>query len=117
MPSRVFLLAMILSLAPWGNAFTQERTLTGEGSFTPAQVDVQGNRAKFNEYRDLRGAIYGHIGLHYDAEKTSLDFRADDIGSKGQKYELGGGGWGSDSYSLNYDEIPHNFTFSTTLHR
>ena len=94
MQSRVFLLAMILSLAPCGNAFAQERTLTGEVSFTPAQVDIKGNRAKFNEYRDLRDGVYGHIGLHYDAEKTYLDFRADDIGHRDQKYELGGGEMG-----------------------
>jgi hypothetical protein len=117
MQSRVFLLAMFLSLAPCGNAFAQERTLAGEVSLTPAQVDIKGNRAKFNEYRDVRDGVHSHIGLHHDAEKTYLDFRADDIGHRDQRYELGGGGWGSYSYSLGYDEIPHNFTLSTTLHR
>ena len=117
MQSKVFLLAMILSLAPCGSAFAQQRTLTGEVSLTPALVDIKGNRAKFNEYRDLRDGVHGHIGLHDDAEKTFLDFRADDIGYGDQKYELGGGRWGSYSYSLNYDEIPHNFTLSPTLHR
>ena len=117
MKSRVFLLVMILSLAPSWNALAQEGTLTGEVSLTPAQVDIKGNRAKFNEYRDLRDGVYGHIGLHYDAEKTYLDFRADKIGYRDQKYELNGGGWGSYSYSLGYDEIPHNFTLSTTIHR
>ena len=108
---------MILSLAPWWNAIAQERTVTGEVSFTPAEVNIKGNRAKFNEYRDLRDGVYGHIGLHYDTEKTYLDFRADDIGSRDQKVELGGGKRGSYSYSLDYDEIPHNFTLSTTHHR
>ena len=117
MQSGVFLLVMILFLAPCGNAFAQQRTLTGEVSLTPAQVDIKGNRAKFNEYRDLRDGVYGRIGLHYDAEKTYLDFRADDIGYRDQKFELGGGRGGSYSYFLNYDEIPHNSTLNTTLHR
>ena len=108
---------MILSLAPCGNAIAQERTLTGEVSFTPAQVNIKGNPAKFNEYRDLRDGVYAHIGLHYDAGKTYLDFRADDIGYRDQKYEMGGGKWGSYSYTLDYNEIPHNSTLSTTLHR
>ncbi len=108
---------MILSLVPFWNAIAQERTLTGEVSFAPAQVDIKGNRAKFNEYRDLRSGVYGHIDLHYDAAKTYLDFRANDLCYRDQKYELGGGKWGSYSYSLDYDEIPHNFPLSTTQHR
>jgi hypothetical protein len=95
----------------------QERTPTGEISLSPAQVDIKGNRSKFKEYRDLRDGVYGHIGLHYDTERTYLDFRADDVGHRDQRYELGGGRWGSYSYSLNYDEIPHNFTLGATPHR
>ena len=101
---------MILSLAPCWNASAQERTMGGEVSLTPARVDIKGNPGKFNEYRDLRGGVYGHIGLHYDAEKTYLDFRADDMGYRDQKYELEGGKRGSFSYHFSYDEIPHNFT-------
>jgi hypothetical protein len=117
MKFKVFLLVMILSLAPCWNAFAEERTLTGEVLLTPAQVDIKGNRAKFNEYRDLRGGVHGHIGLHYDSEKTYLNLRADDVGYRDQKYELDGGSRGKYTYHLGYDEIPHNFTGGTTLHR
>jgi len=113
MKSRVFLLVMILSLVPWWNASAQEKTLPGEVSVVPMQVDIKGNRAKFNEYRDLRDGVYGHIGLHYDAEKNYFDFKADDIGYRDQKYELDGGRWGSFTYHLGYDEIPHNSTFGS----
>ena len=110
MQSRVLLLVMIFSLVPCWNSMGQERTLSGEISAVPLQVDIRGNSAKFNEYRDLRDGVHGHIGLHYDAEKNYLDFRADDIGYRDQKYELEGGKRGSFSYHLSYDEIPHNFT-------
>jgi Putative outer membrane beta-barrel porin, MtrB/PioB len=108
---RVLLLALVFSLVPAWNVWAQERTLTGEVSALPSKVDVKGNQAKFNEYRDLRGGVHGHIVLHYDAEKTFFDLRADDIGYRDQKYELSGGRWGSVRYHLSYDEIPHNFTF------
>ena len=114
---RVLLLVMLLSLILCWNALAQERNLSGEVLVSPMQVDVKGNGAKFNEYRDLRDGVYGHVGLRYDAEKTYLDFRADDIGYRDQKYELGGGRSGSYSYSLEYDETPHNFSGGTTIHR
>jgi hypothetical protein len=117
MQFRVFPLVMILSLVPCWNASAQERTPFGEVLASPMQVEIKGNRAKFNEYRDLRDGVYGHIGLHYDAGKTYLDFRADDMGYRDQEYKLGGGGRGSYSYYLGYDEIPHNLSLSTTLHR
>ncbi len=117
MKSRVFLLVMILSLVPCWNASAQEKTLAAEVSVVPMQVDIKGNRAKFNEYRDLRNGVYGHIGLHYDAEKTYFDFRADDMGYRDQKYELEGGRRGGFTYHLGYDEIPHNFNSGATVHR
>ena len=117
MPSRIFLLIMILSLVPCSKALAEERILTGEVSLSPAQVDIKGNRAKYNEYRDLQGGVYGHIGLHYDAEETYLNFRGDNVGYRDQKYELSGGKKGSYSYHLDYDETPHNLTLGTTLHR
>jgi len=107
----VLLLVIILSLVPCWNSLAQEKTLSREASVAPMQVDVKGSRAKFNEYRDLRDGVYRHIGLHYDAEKTYFDFRADDIGHRDQKYDLEGGRRGSFTYHLGYDEIPHNFTF------
>ena len=111
------MLVMILSLVPCSKALAQERTPTREVSLTAAQVDIKGNRGKFNEYRDLRDGVYGHIVLHYDAEKTYLNFRGDDVGHRDQKYELDGGRRGNYTYHLGYDETPHNFTSSTTPHR
>src|SRR5512147_1439865 len=116
MKSKVFLLVMILSLVPFWSAPAQERTLAGEVGAASTRVDIKGNQAKFNEYRDLRNGAYGHIGLHYDGGKDYFDFRADDIGYRDQKYELDGGRWGSFKYHLGYDEIPHNFTFGAKNH-
>jgi hypothetical protein len=91
MKCRVLLLVMILSLVPFWNASAQERTLAGDVWAAPMQVDIKGNRAKFNEYRDLHDGVSGNIGLRYDAGKECLEFRAGDIGRRDQKYELEGG--------------------------
>ena len=117
MQLRVLPLVTLLGLFPCWNAMAQERTLLGEVLVSPMQVDVKGNGAKFNEYRDLRDGVHGYIGLRYEAEKTYLDLKADDIGYKDQKYEMDGGKRGSFSYHLGYDEIPHNSTFGATVHR
>jgi len=109
MVSRAFLLTMILALAPCWNASAQEGTWAGQVSAMPMQVDIKGNRAKFNEYRDLRDGVTGDIGLRYDAGKDYLDFRAGDVGRRDQKYELEGGRRGVFQYQLGYDQIPHNF--------
>jgi hypothetical protein len=39
------------------------------------------------------------------------------MGYRDQEYKLSRGGRGSYSYYLGYDEIPHNLSLSTTLHR
>jgi hypothetical protein len=104
---------IILSLAPCGNVSAQEKTLAGEISAVPLQVDVRGNRAKFNEYRDLRGGVRSHIGLQYDGDRTYLDFQAENMGYKDQKYELNGGRRGSFTFHFHYDEIPHHFTLGS----
>jgi hypothetical protein len=110
MGPRVILLAVIFGLASGWPASAQERTLAGEISVLPLQVDVRGNRAKFNEYRDLRDGAPGNIGLRHEAGKDYLDLRAGDIGRRDQRYELEGGSWGTFTFHLGYDEIPHNFS-------
>jgi hypothetical protein len=111
MLSKVLLLVTVFSLVACWNASAQERTPVGETSAVLLQVDVKGNRAKFNEYRALRDGVHGYIGLRYDAERTYINFRADDMGYRDQKYELNGGRRESFTYHLTYDEIPHHFTF------
>ncbi len=114
---KIILMGVILSLVPWGNAIPQERTFSGEVSMIPRQVDVQGSRAKFNEYRDLRNGIGAGIDFHYNTEKNYLDLNAENLGYKDQKYELEGGSRGDFRFNLGFDEIPHNFPSGKALRR
>ncbi len=131
MKSKICLLAAIFACVWISNSFAQERVqgayyglaptvttvegknITGEVSATPTFVHINGEKAKFNEYRDLRDfGVYTGAAVKYDSDKYFLDFRASDIGYRTQRYDLDGGWWGNVKFHLGYQEIPHNFTFN-----
>lgn len=102
----VLIVNVILCYSAW--AFEIEADVKVKGML----VDVDGSEAKFNEYRDLTDGLYGNVHLKYESERGYyLDFKASDIGYDTQQYRLEGGSWGTFNYYLDYNEIPHNFTF------
>ena len=110
MKSGVFMVALISALIPFADASAEEMKVNAEATLTGQYVDVQGEKAKFNEYRDLRSGVTGDAGFQYERDKYYLDFTAQEVGRKDQSYELLGGKWGSFRYDFRYDELPHNFT-------
>jgi MtrB/PioB family decaheme-associated outer membrane protein len=110
MKSRVFLIAVIFSLVPFLKASAEEAKVSGNLTPIGQIVDVQGEKAKFNEYRDFHDGVTGDAAFQYEREKYYLNFNAQDVGRKDQSYELLGGRWGSFRYDFKYDELPHNFT-------
>ncbi len=124
MKSKILICAAILSMVLVTNSPAQERytggtpqvTTTEEKNYggviavTPTLINFKGQKAKFNEYRDLGDGVYTALGFKYDADKYYLDFGAADMGYKTQKYELEGGWWGVGKFHFGYDELPHNFT-------
>ena len=110
MRSRFFLMATLFSLIPLASVSAEEMKINAEATLIGQYVDVQGEKAKFNEYRDLHTGVTGDAGFQYEREKYFLDFSARDVGRKDQSYDLLGGRWGSFRYDFKYDELPHNFT-------
>lgn len=93
-------------------AYAADPAVKGEVSATPVYTDVSGNKAKFNEYRDLRDfGVYGDIKLKYDSDKYFTGFNAGDFGYNTQHYNLEAGKYGDVKLNIDYYEIPHNFTF------
>lgn len=109
----IFILVGVLSIVSGFAVFAEERGLEGSITLTGRVTNIAGNRAKFNEYRDLRDGLgaYSQIDLNYDKEKYFLDLKTEDIGYDTQSYRLGGGLWGKFKTYLYYYEIPHNITF------
>lgn len=87
------------------------KSFSGEIKAAGKYVDLNGNEAKFNEYRDLKDGVYGNIRLKYDNDQYFLRLYADDIAYDTQNYKLEGGSYGKFKLYLKYNEIPHNFTY------
>jgi len=110
MKSRVCIMALTLILSVPLGALAEDRTISGEITVIPQYLDIEGEKAKFNEYRDIRTGVTGDFGFQYEKGKYYIDFFGKDVGRKDQSYELLGGKWGSFKYDFKYDQIPHNFT-------
>jgi MtrB/PioB family decaheme-associated outer membrane protein len=113
---KLFVCLVVIALLPLSAAFSEDKNLSGEVSVTGVLPYIDGNKAKFNEYRDYRDGVispFGGVFLDYDNKKGYFfDFGASDIGYDTQRYSLEGGKYGSYKYSLLYDEIPHNQTWN-----
>lgn len=104
-------IAVLLILLPAASAYSEDSKFGGEVRLTGKLADINGNKAKFNEYSDIKDGIYGKISLRYDNDNYFMKLKAYDIGYDTQSYKLDGGMWGKFKYNLKYNEIPHNFTF------
>jgi MtrB/PioB family decaheme-associated outer membrane protein len=93
------------------NSSAEERKLSGEVSVTGQLLNIEGEKAKFNEYRDIRDGFTGDLMMQYESGNYYIDFGATEVGRKTQRYELSGGKWGSFKYFLSYDQLPHNLTY------
>src|SRR4030042_4312867 len=105
----IILFIAVLSLLSFDYSFADEYGIESDIEATGKLADIEGNEAKFNEYRDIREGLYGKVRLLYDSNYY-FDFNASDIGYDTQRYRLDSGKWGSFKFYLDYNEIPHNFT-------
>jgi MtrB/PioB family decaheme-associated outer membrane protein len=113
MKKQILISVFLFTLFSLSQAFAQEagEKLSGEVSATGALTHVNGSKAKFNEYRDLRDGLYGDIKIKYDEDKYFIDFHSRDMFYNTQRYKLGGGMWGAFKLNIGYSEIPHNFNY------
>jgi len=72
-------------------------------------ADIDGEEAKFNEYRNFNDSLTTMFDLKYDNNRYFLKLDGDI--SRQKNFGLTGGLWGGFSYYLKYQEIPHNITF------
>ena len=86
-------------------------SLSGEINAVGKLADINGNEAKFNEYRNLDTGVYGNIRLKYGNDQYFLKLNANDIAYDTQNYKLEGGSYGKFKLYLKYNEIQHNFTY------
>jgi len=114
MKKKVYSAVILLSLAVPALVVAAEENKTevhGTVELGVMGVNVNGDEARFNEFRDLDDSIIGNIQL--DALKGAYHFQFDgaNIGADDQSFEAKGGKYGQFKYKFNYDEMPHNYTF------
>ena len=100
-----------LIILPVFPLFAADGTFEGEISVSGLLSDVDGNKAKFNEYRHFTDGVYSGSWVKYDSEKYFIKGLASDVGYDTQKYEVEGGKYGSFKAYFDFYEIPHNLTF------
>jgi len=108
------LLFSILLLSPGAYAAdekTPDQMTDVSISATGQLVQYGGNKAKFNEYRDVQGGFYTGFEVRHFRDGDYVNAEASDIGYHTQRYELEAGKWGNYRVNANYSEIPHHFTF------
>jgi MtrB/PioB family decaheme-associated outer membrane protein len=110
MKPKVSITVLFFSLLASINVSAEERTISGEVTLIPQYLDIQGEKAKFNEYRDIRSGATGDFGVLYEKGNYYIDLFGKDVGRMDQSYDLLGGKWGSFRYNFKFDQIPHNFT-------
>jgi len=113
MKRQIFLSVLLFSLFFLSPAFAEEQKdkFSGEISGQGTLTHVNGNKAKFNEYKDIRDGLYGDVKIKYDDDKYYIDFYSRNMFYDTQSYNLEGGKWGAFKFNINYNEIPHNFTY------
>ena len=111
MKAKIVILACLTAVIFSGNASAEERKIQGEVVITGQHLNFEGEKAKFNEYRDIRDGVTGGLEFQYERGNYYLDFQGQEVGRKDQSYELSGGKWGSFKYDFSFDQLPHNFTY------
>ncbi len=113
MKKQVYSAVILLSLATPALVVAADNTTEVHGSVEAGVrgVAVNGNEARFNEFRDIDDGVTGSIQL--DALKGAYHFQfdADKIGEDDQFFQLKGGEYGNFKYKFIYDEIVHNYGF------
>jgi MtrB/PioB family decaheme-associated outer membrane protein len=113
MKRRIFLSVLFFSLFSLSPTFAEEKEDKFSGAITAEGVvnHTIGNKAKFNEYNDIRNGLYGDAKIKYDDDKYYIDFGTHNMFYDTQRYDLESGKWGVFKFNIKYNEIPHNFTY------
>ncbi len=111
MKLRMILVSTCMTLLPVFPVFAADGTFSGDIGVTGQIANVDGSKAKFNEYGDSMDGLYGRVLLKYDSEDMFIKGWGSNMGYDTQNYGLEGGLYGKFKAYFNYSEIPHNLTF------
>jgi MtrB/PioB family decaheme-associated outer membrane protein len=112
MKTKNIIVTMSMIFLPAFPVFALDSTFEGDINVTGEIANESGNKAKFNEYRDIRkNDLYTGFRFKYDSDDFFMQGMASDLGYNDQHYRIDGGAYGKFKFYLDYNEIPHNFTY------
>ncbi len=113
MKLRMILVGTVLIILPFTPLCAVGGTFKGDVELSAWHVNISGDEAKFNEYRDMNSdyGIYGGGEMKYDSEDMFFQGSASDIGYDTQSYHIEGGKYGKYKAYFDFSEIPHNLTY------
>jgi len=114
MKKKIYSAVIVLSLAvPALAAATDENKaeVNGTVELGVRGVGTNGDKARFQEFRDAREGFIG--GMQVDALKGAYHLELDALnpGADDQSFQLKGGEYGNFKYKFNYNEMTHNYGF------
>lgn len=114
MKKKIYSAVIVLSLAVPALAVAageQKTEVHGAIDLGVRGVSDNGDKARFQEFRDLDDGIFGQLQL--DALKGAYHLELDALnpGADDQYFQLKGGEYGKFKYKFKYNEMPHNYTF------
>jgi len=118
MKKKIYSAVILLSLAAPGLAVAgddNKAEVSGSIALGAMGVNINGDKARFQEFSDQDDSILGEIQLDYLKGAYYFQFDAIKPGLDDQSFQLKGGEYGNFKYKLNYDEMPHNYTFDAIM--
>lgn len=114
MKKKIYSAVILLSLVAPAMVIAAEENkaeVSGTIDLGARGANVDGDKARFQEFRDLDDGFMG--GIQFDMLKGAyyLELNALNPGSDDQSFQLKGGEYGNFKYKFKYNEMPHNYTF------
>jgi MtrB/PioB family decaheme-associated outer membrane protein len=111
--SVIFMILLVfVSISPLNINAAEEKAISGYFDTGVRSTTIDGDKAKFLEYRDLdSGFFLDELQLKYapPAGSTYFDLSIKNLNQEDEFYGLEGGKYGTYKYRLFYDSIPHTY--------
>ena len=116
------MIATALLLASTGLAMAQDQpaapaaasTTTGTIDFGFRASSTNGDRARYERYRDLRDGAFSRISFGKDTDAYTLTAEVDNIGYRDQRYQVSYNNSGRVRFTAFWDSIPLNYGYNTS---
>ncbi len=111
MKKKVYSAVILLSLATPALAVAEDNNTTVHGTIDMGvqASSINGDKARFQEFRPMDDAVLGNIQLDALKDAYYFQFDAATSGTDDQSFQLKGGEYDNFKYKFNYNEMAHNY--------